>query len=436
MFHLQKRLERALFEPSGPAAEEPWAEILRLLRYPYALIRDLWKGDLNLRAMSLVYTMLLAIVPLLAFAFSVLKGLGFHHELKPLLFEFFRPVGEKAGDLTDKVMGFVDNIQSGVLGSLGLAFLIYTVISTIQKVEESLNFVWRVERPRSWARRVSEYLSLMIVGPILTVAALGLTASLGSSSIVHWLHSYEPFGTMMYVIGKIAPYLLVTALFAFMYSFIPNTRVRATPALVGGLTAGVLWVLAGAAFAAFVRYVSRLTVVYAGFAIVLTALIWLYLAWLIVMIGAQISFYVQNPHYLRTGQVEIRLASSLAERLALNVMMLVGQDYRTGKQRWTTNTLAQRFDIPGATLGIIIHALESAGLLVATEDENWIPGRDPGEITVAEIADAARRHQGGEPRVHPRGTRVADELAAEIDSAIKERFEGKTLRDMVERHAS
>ena len=177
------------------------------------------------------------------------------------------------------------------------------------------------------------------------------------------------------------------------------------PALVGGLTAGVLWVLVGAAFAAFVRYVSRLTVVYAGFAIVLTALIWLYLAWLIVMIGAQISFYVQNPQYLRTGQVEIRLTSSLAERLALNVMMLVGQDYRTGKQRWTTNGLALRFDIPGATLGIIIHALESAGLLVATEDETWMPGRDTAEITLAEIADAARRHQGGEPRVHFRGTR-------------------------------
>ncbi len=84
----------------------------------------------------------------------------------------------------------------------------------------------------------------------------------------------------------------------------------------------------------------------------------------------------------------------------------------------------------------MIHALESAGLLVATEDENWIPGRDTAEITVADIADAARRHQGGEPRVHARGTRVADELAAEIDSAIKERFEGKTLRDMVEGHAS
>ena len=436
MFHLQEHIEGALFEPTGRATEKPWAEILRALRYPYALIRDLWKGDLNLRAMSLVYTMLLAIVPLLAFAFSLLKGLGFHRELRPLLYEFFRPVGEKAHELTNKVLGFVDNIQSGVLGSLGLAFLIYTVISTIQKVEESLNFVWRVERPRSWARRVSEYLSLMIVGPILTVTALGLTTSLGSSSMALWLHSYEPFGTMMYAMGKITPYLLVTALFAFMYSFIPNTKVRTVPALVGGLTAGVLWVLAGAAFAAFVRYVSNLTVVYAGFAIILTALIWLYLAWLIVLIGAQISFYVQNPQYLRTGQAEIRLTSSLAERLALNVMMLVGQDYRTGKQRWTTNGLALRFDIPGATLGIVVHALESAGLLVATEDETWMPGRDTAEISLAEIADAARRHQGGEPRVHVRGTRAADELAAEIDAAIKERFKGKTLRDMVEGQAS
>jgi DNA-binding IscR family transcriptional regulator len=116
-------------------------------------------------------------------------------------------------------------------------------------------------------------------------------------------------------------------------------------------------------------------------------------------------------------------------------MALVGQDYRTGKQRWTTNALAQRFDVPGATLGIVIHALESAGLLVATEEETWMPGRDTAEITLADIADAARKYQGGEPRVHPRGTRIADEVAAEIDAAIKERFKGKTLRDLVEGHA-
>jgi len=436
MFHLQERIERLLFEPSGLPVEHAWAPVLRVLRYVYAILRDLWKGDLNLRAMSLVYTMLLAIVPLLAFAFSVLKGMGIHRDLEPLLYEFFRPVGDQAGELTLRVMSFVDKIQSGVLGSLGLAFLIYTVIATIQKVEESLNFVWRVERPRSWARRISEYLSLMIVGPILIVAAFGLTASLGSTSIVRWLHSYEPFGTVMYIGGKIAPYVLVTALFAFMYSFIPNTRVRTVPALIGGLAAGVLWVLAGAAFAAFVRYVSRLTVIYAGFAIILTALIWIYLAWLIVLIGAQISFYVQNPQYLRVGQVELRLTSSLAERLALNVMTLVGEDYRAGKKRWTTNALALRFDIPGATLAIVIHSLESAGLLVATEDETWMPGRDIGEITLADIADAARRHHGGEPRVHVRGTRVADDLAAEIDAAIHERFKDKTLRDLLQGEVS
>jgi membrane protein len=436
MFHVQQRIERVLFDPTGLPAEQAWAPALRLLRYPYALIRDLWKGDLNLRAMSLVYTMLLAIVPLLAFAFSVLKGMGIHRDLEPLVYEFFRPVGEHAAELTARVMAFVDRIQSGVLGSLGLAFLIYTVISTIQKVEESLNFVWRVERPRSWARRISEYLSLMIVGPILTVAAFGLTATLGSTTFVRWLTSFEPFGTLIYVGGRIAPYVLVTALFAFMYSFIPNTRVRALPALVGGLAAGILWVLVGAAFAAFVRYALRLTVVYAGFAIFLTALIWIYIAWLIVLIGAQISFYVQNPQYLRTGQVDIRLTSTLAERLALNIMTLVGQDYRTGKQRWTTNALALRFDVPSATLAVVIHSLESAGLLVATEEETWMPARDTSEITLAAIADAARRHHGGEPRVHVRGTRLADELAAEIDAAIHERFKGKTLHDLLKSHAS
>lgn len=432
MFHIQARLEKLLFEPSGLPAEQAWAPVLRLLRYPYALVRDLWKGDLNLRAMSLVYTILLAIVPLLAFSFSVLKGLGVHRDLEPLVYEFFRPVGDNATQLTARVMTFVENIQGGVLGSLGLAFLLYTVISTIQKVEESLNFVWRVERPRSLARRISEYLSLMVVGPILIVATVGLMASLGGTSAMRWLSSYEPFGTALEMTGRIAPYLLVTGMFTFLYSFIPNTRVRFISALAGGLTAGALWVLVGATFTAFVGYASQLTVVYAGFAIFLTALIWIYVAWLIVLIGAQISFYVQNPQYLRSGQVELRLTSSLAERLALNVMLLVGQDYRAGKQRWTTNALATRLDVPSGTLASVIHSLESAGLLVATEDETWMPGRDMTDIELADVVDAARRHHGKEPRVHPRGARVADELAAEIDAAIRKQFKGKTLRELVE----
>lgn len=432
MFGLTARLERFLFEGPDLPGKTAWAPYWRLLRYPYALLRDLWRGELNLRAMGLVYTTLLSIVPLLAFAFAVSKGLGMHRNLEPVVYEFFRPIGDNATELTARVMGFVENISSGVLGSLGLAFLLYTVIATIQKIEESLNFVWRVERPRSFARRVSEYLSLMVVGPIVVVTGLGMSTTVAHSSLMQRLAQTEPFQTLFGFSGMLAPWVVVSAFFTFLYIFIPNTRVRFMPALIGGLVAGVLWMGVGAAFGAFVSYATQFTLVYTSFAILITALIWIYVAWLVLLIGAQLSFYVQNPQYLRRGQQEVRITGSLAEQLALNVMVLIGRSYRAGEPGWTTARLASRLEVPSALLAIVMRSLELSGLIVATEDERLIPGRDLSEIDLNQIVDAARRHHTGEPVLHVRGTPEAERITTEIELALRERLEGRTLREVCE----
>ncbi len=435
MLHPADRLEKLLFDPPSQFAELS-RRILRILRYPYALIRDLWRGDINLRAMSLVYTSLLSVVPLIAFSFSIFKGLGIHKDLEPVVYEFFRPVGDNATELTGRVMAFVNNISSGVLGSLGLAFLLFTVVSTIQKIEESLNFVWRVERPRSFARRVTEYLSLMVVGPIMVVTIISLTASIGDSTIMNRMEAMPVVGAVLATLGRFTPYVVVTAVFMFLYMFIPNTRVHVKPALIGGLVAGVLWVMVGAAFAAFVVYSSQLALVYSTFAILVIALIWIYLAWLILMVGSQLSFYVQNPQYLRRGQQEVRMTAALCEQLALNVMYLVGYAFRCGEPGWTTARMSARLEVPSALLATVVRSLESAGLLVATEDERLLPGRDLAEIDLNQIIDAARRHHRGEPVLHVRGTPVAEHLATVIELALRERLEGKTLRDLVDTPAA
>ena len=171
---LHRKFEHWLFDLPEAVGGKPLRWLAFPLRYLYALLRDLARGDIGLRAMSLVYSTLFAIVPVVAVAFSVLKAFGYHRELEPVLFEFLRPLGEQGYSLTASIMGFVENVQGTLLGTIGFVFLLYTVISTIQKTEEALNFTWHVERPRSLGRRVSEYLVVMLVGPAVAVLALSL----------------------------------------------------------------------------------------------------------------------------------------------------------------------------------------------------------------------------------------------------------------------
>jgi len=225
MLNWPERLEDGLFQKSRSMAR-PWGPVLRFLRYPVAITRDWITGEINVWAMSLAYTTLLSLVPLLVFSFSILKGLGARGDLRYILQEFFRPIGGAATQLTESVMQFVTNMRGDVLGTIGLAFLVYTVITTIQKVEASFNFVWRVERPRSFARRFTEYLSVMIVGPILLAVALGLLGSAEESPFARWLTAVPPLAWTMAVLGQFVPYVIVTIVFTFMYVFVPNTRVE------------------------------------------------------------------------------------------------------------------------------------------------------------------------------------------------------------------
>src|SRR5882757_4605138 len=220
MLNWAQRLEVGLFQKSRSMGA-PWGPVLRFLRYPVALTRDWLTGEINIRAMSLAYTTLLSLVPLMVFSFAILKGLGARGDLRFILHEFFRPMGSAADQLTESVLQSVANMRGDLLGSIGLAFLVYTVIATIQKVEGSFNFVWRVERPRSFGRRFTEYLSIMILGPILLAVAIGLLGSAKHSPFALWLHAVAPLAEILGILGQVVPYAIVTAVFTAMYSFIP-----------------------------------------------------------------------------------------------------------------------------------------------------------------------------------------------------------------------
>jgi len=247
------------------------------------------------------------------------------------------------------------------------------------------------------------------------------------------INRYMPFADrMMDWALDISPFLMVSAIFSAVYMFVPNTKVKWKPALIGGASAGILWAIVGKLFTALVVYSTRISVVYAGFALIVVTLLWTYFGWLILLIGAQLSFYVQNRHYLRLGLVELRLSAVQRETLTLKVMYLIARAYRDGKTRWSVDSLAHELGMPGIAISRIVSALEQAHLLTVTDDEQLLPARDLGSIPIQEIMDIARNEKAGQ--VAPRNLKLpaVDKIAGVMDGAWRKACGETTLRDLVE----
>jgi len=408
---------------------------VKSLRVLYVVIRDLIGGELNLRAMSLVYTTLLSVVPLLAVSFSVLKAFGVHNQVAPLLEEFLRPLGPKGIQLAGDVVRFVENVNVGVLGTVSLALLIYTVVSLMHKIELALNFVWHIEGLRSFARRASNFLSVILIGPVLVISALGITTALTNTDFVQWFLNLEPFGSLMIKATKIVPYLLVCIAFTFIYLFVPNTKVRFRAAAIGGLVAGILWQTTSWAFTQFIVSSGRHTAIYSGFAILILVLIWLYLNWLVLLVGAQIGFYVQNPHYLTQQPLRLALSNRIKECLAVSVMYMVACNHVHDRPPWTLEQLTQRLDLPAEPVEYVLTLLHEQGYLQKTADDpaGFLPARDLATVEVRELLGDVR--QAEESRFLNEGClavpeRVLD-LSAGARDAVDRELGAVKIRDLV-----
>ncbi len=416
------------------AASRLRRRVVLTLRTLYAVGRDVGEGQLTLRAMSLVYTTLLSLVPLIALSFSVLKGFGVHNQVRPALLALLAPLGDKGVQITDEVIGFVNNIKVGVLGALGLGLLIYTVITLLQKIELAFNYVWRIKRARPLAQRFSQYLSVLMIGPVLIFSAIGVTAAFFGSKVVQSLIAIEPLGTFVELVATLLPFLLVIAAFTFVYVLMPNTRVRLGSALVGATVAGVLWQTLGWGFAAFIAASNKYTAIYAGFAIVIFSMIWLYLNWLIVLIGASLSFYHQYPAQLSSPRRELKLSNRVKEKIALLAATFIGRNYYTSAPAWSLEALAGRIGVPLMSIETVLYAMTRAGFVTETADDppRYLPARAFETITVKELLDAVRTAEedpslGAETLPHEP---EVEALLTRLDEAVDESLRGRNLREL------
>ena len=408
-----------------------------VLRVLHLLFRELMGGQLNLRAMSLVYTTLLSIVPLLAVSFSVLKGFGVHNKIEVLLYNVLTPLGPGGVEITDKIVSFVENVRVGVLGSIGLALLLYTVIALLQKIEAAFNFVWQIEHLRALSQRFSSYLSVILIGPVLIFSAVGFTATVLNMEVAHRLAAIEPFGTLMLFGSMLVPYILVCLAFTLIYIFIPNTRVQFKAALIGGVIAGVIWKMTGWGFAAFIASSSKYAAIYSGFAIMILLLIWLYLSWLILLVGSQIAYFVQHPRYMTLHRDPVVLSNRMREQLALQIMYLVGYNHFHDRPAWSLDRFIEYLDLPGESVHRVIRVLVDAGYLVEITSDDalvYLPLHDVETIRLMDVITDVRT--AGENRVvsaqHLKSLKAIDAVMAEMDSARNSALGERSLRSLVQ----
>jgi membrane protein len=430
---LPKKIDASVRKRIGDAGG-PHRRFKTVLRLVYALAEGFFDEQISLRAASLVYTTLLAFVPLVAVSFSVLKAFGVNTRLEIMLYYFLEPMGEKGIDISLTVIKFVEHMNVAVLGAAGLSMLLYTAVSAVSKIESALNHIWHVTASRSLKQRFSSYLNVLLVGPVLGFTAISIIVSLKSAHILKHLFPSSSAGYLAYTAGRVFTYLLVSAAFTLIYLFLPNTKVRLRPALAGGCFAGVTWGVMGWAFASFVASSSKYSAIYSGIAALFLFVIWLYWNWLVVLAGARVSFYYQHPGYF-TRPEGFGAQGPGRERVALSAAALIARNFYSGGWPMEAASLAARLGILTSTLQDVLSALVKSGVLVAGDDEPhaYLPAMDPGTISLKAIVEAVRSGTGGAVSAE-RGVlseSAVEDVLREMDDAVSASLSTKTLKDLV-----
>ena len=408
------------------------ALVPRLPRLPLVMVQDFAGGQLSLWAMSLAYSTLLSLVPLLAVSFSVLKGFGVHNRVEPLLLEALVPLGEKGEVIATQLIQFVENAQVTVLGTLGLVLLIYTSVTLIQKTEDAFNHIWHVARPRSLANRFSHYLTVILVAPVLFLSASGLAGTIQASAPVQSLLAFGPLSRLVDLFGWLVPYLILAGAFTFIYTSLPHTRVQWRPALAGALVAAALWRLTGWGFTFFIAGSTHLTAIYSGFAIPILFMMWVHIAWLILLAGSSLAFYLQHPEYLGATEGDAGPSCLLQERWILAVAGQVAHRHYNSGSPWDSEGLAQALALPSSFTQNTLDMLEAGGFLLRTADEpnRYVPRRAPEAIPLNRLLNFAR----GYPQ--SRGTAPTSQgltpIEARLDEARDQALSGLTLKDLAD----
>jgi membrane protein len=384
-----------------------------------------------LHASALTFTTILSLVPFFALTFALLKGLGVQNKLEPFILE---QVTAGSQELVDKIITYINNTNMTSLGAVGLAALIVTVITLLGNIEEAFNVIWGVRETRSLYRKFSDYLSVLMSGPLLMLAAISITTSLQSQSLVRWLMETTYLGDLLLFFFRLVPYVSVWLALFFLYIFIPNTKVRFRSALLGGVLAGTIWQLAQWGYLHFQVGVAKYNAIYGTLSLLPVFMVWIYTSWLIVLFGLEIVSAHQNIKTFRREYRTPQLSHAMKELLTLTILQDIATAFHFGCPAPVTEQLAEELDIPVRVVRELVTQLTETGYLVATagDEPSYQPARELEQISVNEVLLSLKDYGGSWGATGTvREEALMRGILARVNSAAAATLAGMTLKDLV-----
>ncbi|MBP1751979.1 MAG: tRNA-processing RNAse [Geobacteraceae bacterium] len=404
---------------------------IRGVRIIFGILQHFHDNNCLLRASSLSFTTILSLVPFFAFAFAVLKGLGVHNMLEPFIIGRLTAGSQ---EIANKILVYIDNTKMGSIGALGLAALIVTVITLLGNVEETFNNIWGVRETRSFGRKFSDYVSVVVSAPILLLVATSITTSLQSQSLLIWLLEREYLGDFILLLFEIVPYASIWLALVFLYIFIPNVRVRFGSALIGGLFAGISWQVAQWGYIHFQVGVSKYNAIYGTLSALPVFMVWIYASWVIVLLGVEVVYAHQNRKTFLNDIHRPTINYASWELTSLVVLLAAADSHYRDKQPWTCERLAGETGIPAAIVKEVLQRLVDEGYLAATEGEipAYLPARPLEHMRVHQIIEHLKNH-GESCRIQgvDKICDVARHALAVLGPGVSGGEKGLTIQDLV-----
>ncbi len=369
--------------------------LIRQLRIIVLTFRGLAEDQWQLRASALTYFSALGVVPALAMVFGIAKGFGFERNLERVLMEKLEGQEEIVTRIVQFSQGLLDNVKGGLIAGVGLLALFWIIIKLFSQIESAFNEIWGVKRGRSTVRKVTDYLAMMLIGPVLFLLASTVTVLItsGLKMVVEQISLLAVVSPHIFFLLNLLPYAVFWILFTLLYVFMPNTRVRFTSALVGGIIAGTVYQVFQWGYINFQFWVSRYNAIYGSFAALPLFFIWLHFSWLVVLLGAEIAFAHQNVDTYEFEQDCRTVSESFKKLLALRIAHFLIQAFETGDRAMTAEHISHTLEIPFILVNQILFELVASGVVSEVNPDGgerpvYQPGRDPDALTVKVVLDA------------------------------------------------